>query len=77
MLLQAAREYDLNLKASYMVGDRISDIVAGHAAGCSTILVKTGMHEAKPIVSDAMDLTVRPDHICSDLYEAARIILKG
>ncbi|TSA55925.1 MAG: HAD-IIIA family hydrolase [Planctomycetaceae bacterium] len=76
MLLQAAREYNLDLSASFMIGDRISDIIAGYRAGCTTILVKTGMHKAKPIVSDAMDLTVKPDHVCNDLYEASGIILR-
>ena len=76
MLLQAAREYNLDLSASFMVGDRISDIVAGHKAGCTTILVKTGMHQANPIVSDGMDLSVEPDYVCTDLYEASMIILE-
>lgn len=76
MLLQAAKEYNLNLVSSFMIGDRISDIVAGYKAGCTTILVKTGMHQAKPIVSDDMDLSVEPDYVCNDLYEASRIILK-
>lgn len=77
MLLQAAREYNLDLSASFMVGDRISDIVTGHKAGCTTILVETGMHQAKPIVSDDMDLSVKPNFVCTDIYEASRIILKG
>lgn len=76
MLLQAAKEYNLDLRASFMIGDRISDIVAGHKAGCRTILVETGMHQAQPIVSDAMDLTVKPDYVCADLYESSRIILE-
>lgn len=76
MLLQAAKEYNLDLSASFMIGDRISDIVAGHKAGCRTILVETGMHQAKPIVSDAMDLTVKPDYVCADLYESFKIILE-
>lgn len=77
MLLQAAKEYDLNLVSSFMIGDRISDIAAGHKAGCRTILVKTGMHQAKPIISDAIDLTVKPNYVCTDLYEASMIILEN
>ncbi len=42
MLLQAAKDYDINLKNSWMIGDRQSDILAGVAAGTKTILVKTG-----------------------------------
>lgn len=34
MLLRAAAEHDLDLSRSWMIGDRESDILAGHAAGC-------------------------------------------
>jgi len=43
MLLQAAEEYDLNLKQCFMIGDKISDVEAGLRAGCSSAaLVRTG-----------------------------------
>ena len=45
MLLQAAREYDLDLGGSFVVGDRWRDISAGKAAGCRTILIDYGYNE--------------------------------
>lgn len=39
MLLDAARQHDLDLAASWMVGDNESDVTAGHRAGCRAILV--------------------------------------
>ena len=42
MLLQAAKDFNLNLTDSYMVGDRRSDVQAGINAGTKTILVMTG-----------------------------------
>jgi len=42
MLLQAARELGLNLADSWMVGDLISDVLAGLNAGCRSILVASG-----------------------------------
>lgn len=42
MLLQAAREHHIDLAASWMIGDKGSDVEAGIHAGCSTILVRTG-----------------------------------
>ncbi len=45
MLIQAAAEHDLDLPRSAMVGDKISDLQAGAAAGCATILVRTGYGE--------------------------------
>jgi D-glycero-D-manno-heptose 1,7-bisphosphate phosphatase len=42
MLLQAARELDLDLARSWMVGDALTDMQAGQAAGTQTLLVLTG-----------------------------------
>jgi D-glycero-D-manno-heptose 1,7-bisphosphate phosphatase len=76
LLLRAARQFEVELSASYMVGDRVSDIVAGHRAGCHTILVTTGEHTAPPIESvAAYDPFTKPDHACRDLPAAAALIL--
>jgi histidinol-phosphate phosphatase family protein len=42
MLLTAAAEHGIDLKASWMVGDHESDIEAGQRAGCRTVLVGAG-----------------------------------
>lgn len=42
MLLQAARDLDIELARSFMVGDKLSDVAAGHAAGCRTALLGPG-----------------------------------
>jgi D-glycero-D-manno-heptose 1,7-bisphosphate phosphatase len=42
MLQEAARDHAIDLARSYMIGDKSSDIEAGQAAGCRTILVQTG-----------------------------------
>jgi D-glycero-D-manno-heptose 1,7-bisphosphate phosphatase len=42
MLLEAAAEKNIDFDASFMVGDRYSDIAAGVAAGCRTILIGPG-----------------------------------
>ena len=39
MLLKAAQDYHIDLEKSWMIGDRETDIKAGRAAGCKTILV--------------------------------------
>lgn len=39
MILQAARDMDLELNRSWMIGDQERDIAAGRAAGCRTVLV--------------------------------------
>ncbi len=43
MLLRAIRDWDVDPAHSLMVGDRLSDMEAGRAAGCGTcVLVRTG-----------------------------------
>jgi D-glycero-D-manno-heptose 1,7-bisphosphate phosphatase len=42
MLLKAARDLDLDLGASVMVGDRCSDVAAANAAGCREIFLLAG-----------------------------------
>jgi D-glycero-D-manno-heptose 1,7-bisphosphate phosphatase len=41
MILDAARDFNIDLSSSYMIGDHQSDITAGLRAGARTILVKT------------------------------------
>lgn len=67
MLLRAARELDIDLRASWMVGDRWRDIDCGHAAGCRTILIDYGYAE---------ELRQNPDFRAHSLQEAADIILE-
>ena len=76
MLLRAAQDLDIDLTSSHLIGDRISDIVAGQKVGCRTVQVQTGMHLESPVegVTES-DLQVRPDHICSNLSEAVDNIL--
>jgi D-glycero-D-manno-heptose 1,7-bisphosphate phosphatase len=71
MLLEAQNDFGLDLGSSFMIGDKRSDIAAGKAAGCSTVLVHTG----KAGVDDGEGLTLDPDHSVADLFEAARHIV--
>lgn len=61
MLLQAAREMELELTRSWMVGDTVSDMLAGCHAGCHTALVRTGYgaeycHDLAQVTRDTRDL---------------------
>lgn len=40
MIKKAKKQYNINLKKSYVVGDTEKDIIAGEKAGCKTILIK-------------------------------------
>lgn len=48
MLFAGAKEFDVDLSSSYMVGDRWRDVEAGIAAGCKTIFVDYGYDEKRP-----------------------------
>jgi len=75
LLLQAAKDNDLDLRQSFMIGDRLSDIAAGQSAGCRTILVQTGQHLAAPIQTvDPLENTP-PDYVEPNLYAAAERML--
>jgi len=69
LLLKAAGQYDLNLRKSYMVGDRWRDIDAGHAAGCTTIFIDYGYKERGP--------AKEPDLCTHSLGEAVAFIVKS
>ncbi len=66
MLLDAAGRWGLDLARSFMVGDRWSDVAAGQAAGCFSLLVVTPQSGLE---------RCRPDHCSSTLAEAADWIL--
>ncbi|HXZ30771.1 MAG TPA: HAD family hydrolase [Terriglobales bacterium] len=47
MLLDAARDHDIDLGASWMIGDSKADVEAGKSAGCNTALLAGGERGAK------------------------------
>ena len=48
LLFEAAKELQIDLAQSYMVGDRASDVEAGEAAGCSTVFIDLNYLERRP-----------------------------
>ncbi len=74
MLLQAAEELDIALEHSFMVGDKISDLASGQAAGCRTALVRTGYGAEAEQQLDGHAL--QPDYVAPDLLEAVKWILQ-
>jgi D-glycero-D-manno-heptose 1,7-bisphosphate phosphatase len=73
MLLRAAREHDIDLGASYMVGDAVTDTLAGRNAGCGvTILVRTGLYRAADEYHRSVDHVVDSVADLPPLLEALR-----
>lgn len=77
LLLQATQAYDLDLRHSIMVGDGLSDVVAGRSAGVQTAaLVLTG--RGKDQLQLAAAAALHPFPIYPTLAEAlADLVLKG
>jgi D-glycero-D-manno-heptose 1,7-bisphosphate phosphatase len=48
MLLDATERLQIDLSASWMIGDRWSDIAAGQAAGCRCFFIDHGYVERQP-----------------------------
>jgi D-glycero-D-manno-heptose 1,7-bisphosphate phosphatase len=68
MLLDAARELNIDLSRSIMIGDRWRDIDCGNAAGCITVFIDCGYEE---------QLRVEPNLRVASLLDAARLIVAG
>lgn len=76
MILQAARDFPaIDLAASYVVGDKASDITLARNAGCRGILVRTGYGE-QVLAGDYQVLEIHPEKVCADITEAVAYILQ-
>ena len=72
MFLTAAREHHIDLKRSWMIGDILHDVEAGHRAGCRAVLIDNGNEtewEDSPLR--------RPDLKVKDMHEAACAIAQA
>ena len=70
LLKDAEKEFGVDLKKSFVVGDRKSDFEMGKNAGCRTILVLSGNGIKEKENPNA-------DYVAKDLLEAAKWILKN
>jgi D-glycero-D-manno-heptose 1,7-bisphosphate phosphatase len=68
MVIEAAREFDIDLTRSVMVGDKASDIECGRRAGTHAILVETGY---------GLLQQCKPDFRAAGVREAAEWILRN
>lgn len=74
LLLRAARELDLDLDRSFMIGDRFHDLEAGRTAGAKTVLVRTGYGATE---ERAQDPARRPHAVADNIAGAAAWILQN
>jgi len=71
LLLKAAKDLNIDLAKSYMIGDGLTDIEAGQAAGCKTIYLGS----IKAYHFEAMRKKhIKSDFVAKDLLKATQII---
>jgi len=74
LILQAAQEWKIDLKRSFFIGDGITDVLAGQAAGTQTILISS----RKPYLYEALsEHEAKPSHVVASLGEAVKLIQEG
>lgn len=71
LILRAAREFNINIDKSWMIGDILDDVEAGRRAGCKTIFINNGNETEWVINPERL-----PDFEVTNLEEATEIILK-
>ncbi len=74
MLVAAAWEHDLDLRHSFMVGDKATDVDMAHNAGCISVLVQTGFGDR--VLSGNYQHHTQPAYIAPDLAAAIDWILQ-
>ncbi len=72
MIERGARELGIDLRTSFVIGDRMIDIQAGNALGIPSILVLTGYGEAEIELCRSNNVPVA--HVAPDLREAVEHI---
>lgn len=71
MILAAARDFNLDLSNSWMIGDILHDVEAGNRAGCRTILIDNG-NETEWMINDFRE----PTYKVNSINEAASFIFQ-
>ncbi len=74
MVLQAAEDFNLNLKETYFIGDKKSDVECGINAGCKTILLKSDVYKDELSLLQKENMT--PDYYAENLLDAANYIIE-
>ncbi|MBS9775624.1 MAG: D-glycero-beta-D-manno-heptose 1,7-bisphosphate 7-phosphatase [Fusobacterium sp.] len=72
LIEDAIKKYDIDRENSYMIGDKISDILAGEKSNLKTILVKTGHGRSE--LEEMNELEKEKINICENLGEVAEFL---
>jgi histidinol phosphatase-like enzyme len=73
--LKAAKDFNIDLKKSYTIGDSVRDYLLGYNSGGKGILILTG-HGKKQRTKIAQE-KIKPMAVCKTLREAVSLIIKN
>lgn len=71
LILKAAEDFNLELSQCYVIGDSLTDVQAGRAAGCVTFLIGTMKCDLCRLMDE---VGVKPDYIVPSLLHASKTI---
>ena len=74
MLEAAARQFQVDLAQSFVIGDRLVDITAARRVGARSVLVLTGVGR-RELEDEEVAGIARPDHVAENAYAAVRWVL--
>jgi D-glycero-D-manno-heptose 1,7-bisphosphate phosphatase len=72
MLVQAAKEHDIDFRKSFVIGDRIADMKAGNDVGAASILVRTGY--GAETIALLPDSDARVEYVAENLLDAVQFV---
>ena len=72
LLEKAIHDFDIDIKDSFLIGDRMIDVEAGHKMGLKTVLVP---EDKEKIKIEMKNSNVKADFVCGDFYSGVKSIL--
>ena len=73
LLEKAIRDFDIDIDESFIIGDRMLDVEAGHKVGIKTVLVPENKEK---VAIEMKNSRVDPDFICDDFITGAEWVAK-
>ena len=73
MFEKAFKDHNIDPAKSFMIGDRMMDVEAGHKMGMTTILIPERKEMVKQEIKES---DINPDYLCNDFYSGVEVILK-
>ncbi|MBS3051230.1 MAG: HAD-IIIA family hydrolase [Candidatus Aenigmarchaeota archaeon] len=68
LIEQAVEDFGIDVRNSFFIGDSTRDIKTAKNAGCTSILVRTGL------AGNDKKYDVEPDYTCNDILEASKLV---